>query len=140
MKTKSKIWLGIGAFALVQAAGVSMEAGRPSVTLASPAQAADGTCGWERSSKTGRWIYDDNCERGERYVGRRPGNTSQGWHRAWDPRSGEWYKSGPSERGERWEKGERGERWNERGERGRNERGRGQWEHGEKGERWGERG
>lgn len=134
MKTTNKIWLGIGAFALVQVAGVSMEQGRPSVTLASPAQAAsDGTCGWERSSKTGRWIYDDDCERGERYNARRPGD--QRWDRRYDgwPRGYDHSKR-PYNDG-RWERGERGERWNERGERGR-----GQWEHGEKGERWGERG
>lgn len=117
MKMKTKIWLGVGAFALVQTAGVTMEAGRPSLTLTQTVQAAErGVCGWYKNE--GRWKYDQ-CERGERYQGR-PSN----WN---------------NERGERWN--ERGERWNERdnrwerGDRGHNGR---DWNNGR--DRWGERG
>jgi hypothetical protein len=119
MKTRTKIWLGVGAFAFAQVAGVSLNGGVPSLTIGQEAQAADGTCGWERSSNTGRWEYDNSCERGERYNPNRP-----------NERGGNW------QRGERWN--ERGERFNERGERW-NEQGQ-RWEHGERGERWGERG
>ena len=131
MKTKSKIWLGIGAFALVQAAGVSFEAGRPVVTVVQPAAAADGTCGWE--IKNGRWTYDGNCERGERY------NASRNYY---NNERGERWEGG--ERGDRWEYGEKGERWDDRGKGGRGEYGErgergGKGERGEHGER-GEKG
>ena len=126
MRTKSKIWLGVGAFALVQAAGVSYEAGRPILTVAQTAEAS-GICGWSKNDR-GRWYYDGNCERGERYVPR------PGYYQS-NERGERW-----NERGERWN--ERGERWNERGERW-NERDR-RWEHGDRWEngrdRWGERG
>lgn len=113
MKTtrKSKIWLGVGAFALIQAAGMAV--------ATTPAQAADGTCGWERSGENGRWHYDGNCERGERYVGNRPGGyyNDHRYHNNHGPRY--------NERGERWN--DRDHRW----ERGDNRNGR---------DRWGERG
>jgi hypothetical protein len=113
MKTKTKMWLGVGAFAIASAAGVSMNGAQPSLTIGQPAQAADGTCGWERSE--GRWIYDQDCGRGERFTGNRYnyqnnergerwGRHDNGWHRGWD-------------RGERGRYNEQGERWGERGER-----------------------
>ena len=120
MRTKTKIWLGVGAFAVVQAAGVTMQPGGPVLTLTQAAKAADGSCGWERSSE-GRWIYDNNCESGERFI-----NRSRS--------AGRYYYY--NERGERWN--ERGERWNDR--RRYNEQGN-RWENGERGyDRWGERG
>lgn len=119
MRTKSKIWLGVGAFALVQAVGVSMEAGRPTISVVAPAEA--GTCGWSRNERG--WYYDRNCESGERY-NPRPGYSNNERGERWNERGERW-----NERGERWN--ERGERWNEQGQR---------WEHGERGERWGERG
>ncbi|MGE0151386.1 MAG: hypothetical protein AB7R90_02125 [Reyranellaceae bacterium] len=123
MKTRSKIWLGVGVFALASAGGLSLDGNRPTVTFAQPAQAADGTCGWEINER-GNWIYDRDCQRGERYQARRGKDWEQGEN---------W------ERGERWnnERGwERGRRdnWNERGEQWqRNPGGRDPW--GERGER-----
>jgi len=116
MKTRNKIWLGVGAFALVQAGGVTMQPGGPTLTLTQAAQAADGTCGWERS-REGRWVYDNNCENGERYVNRSNNYNERGVYKG----------------NQRYN--ERGERWNERDHRW--ERGDG-WNNGR--DRWGERG
>jgi hypothetical protein len=116
MKTKTKMWLGVGAFAVASAAGVSMNGGKPNLTLAQPVQAADGTCGWERSE--GRWIYDQDCGRGERFIN----NRSSGYYYYRNQRNERWnghdngYHRG-WERGERGRYHEQGERWGERGER-----------------------
>lgn len=126
MKTRAKIWLGIGAFALAQGAGLSLSSNNtPNLSFGTPAQAADGTCGWEISDR-GNWIYDSNCERGERYV------PARSYHRY----DGRYYNNhgkvgrGWNEQAERWEHGDR--RYNKRD---------GRWEHGEGGnDSWGERG
>jgi hypothetical protein len=129
MKTRTKIWLGVGAFAFAQVAGVSLNGGLPSVGIGQPAQAADGTCGWERSNQGG-WHYDGNCEKGERYTD----NRSRGERgERWD--NNRWERGQNYQHGQPWN--ERGERWNARDNRW--ERGN-QWNHGERGERWGERG
>lgn len=110
MKTRSKLWLGVGAFALMQAAGVSYESGRPVLTVAQPAEAA-GTCGWSRNDN-GRWYYDSNCESGERYNSR-PG-YNQGRNERWNERGERWNDHDRRwERGERWNNGN--DRWGERG-------------------------
>lgn len=97
MKTKAKIWLGVGAFAIVQAAGISMEAGRPNITLTQPAL-ADGrgetACG--HYYYEGEWRYR-NCGRDNR--GER-----------WNERGERW-----NERGAGWQHGEKGDPWGERG-------------------------
>lgn len=126
MKSRTKIWVGIGAFALVQGAGLTLTDGNlPSLSIATPAQAADGTCGWEINSH-GRWNYDENCERGERFVPSRSyyRNDGRSYHNyGYDRR--QW-----NEQAERWEHGDR--RYNERGN---------GWGHGDGGnDRWGERG
>ncbi len=110
MKTRSKIWLGVGAFVLVQTAGVSYEAGHPVLTVVQPAEAG---CGWSRNDH-GRWYYDSNCESGERY-NPRPGSNQSGRNERWNERGERW-----NERDNRWE---RGDRWNDNGR-----------------DRWGERG
>ena len=111
MVTKKKMWLGIGAFALIQAAGISLSA---------PAQAGDGSCGWERAQNTGRWMYDANCENGERDRGNRGGYYNG--NRGYNERGYGWGNNGRYDNryhgkrpDSRWEQGERGERWGERG-------------------------
>jgi len=109
MKTKAKIWLGVGAFALVQAAGVSMEAGRPSITLTQPALAdgrGENACG--RYYYEGEWRYR-NCGRDNR--GERWNQRSERWNERgerWNERDNRW------ERGDRWHDNGR-DRWGERG-------------------------
>ncbi|MDF3074328.1 MAG: hypothetical protein K0S54_1995 [Alphaproteobacteria bacterium] len=118
MRTNTKIWLGVGAFAVASVTGVTMNGNQPTLTVAQPAQ-ADDTCGWERHE--GRWVYDRYCGRGERFNNR---SGTPGYYYYNNNRGERW-----NERGERYN--ERGERWNEQGQR---------WEHGGQGERWGERG
>jgi hypothetical protein len=119
MRTKTKIWLGVGAFAIASATGVTMNGNQPTLTVAQPAK-ADDTCGWERQE--GRWVYDRICGPGERYMNR--SGTRPGYY---------YYHN---DRGERWN--ERGERWNDRSRY--NEKGQ-HWERGSRGyDRWGERG
>ena len=105
MKMKAKIWLGVGAFAIVQAAGISMEAGRPSVTLTQPALAdgrGENACG--RYLYEGEWRYrncgrDNRNQRGERWNDR---------GERWNERDNRW------ERGDRWNNNGR-DQWGERG-------------------------
>ena len=128
MKTRNKIWLGAGAFALVQAVGVTAQPGGPTVTLTQAAKAADGTCGWERS-REGRWVYDANCENGERMVRRGSNYYYSDRGERWNERGERYNERG----GHRWN--ERGERWNERGQRWERREG---WNNSR--DRWGERG
>jgi hypothetical protein len=114
MIARTKLWLGIGAFAAVSAGGITYDNGRPSLTIAQPAEAA---CGWSKGENG--WYYDSNCERGERYNPRPGYNTNERGYYYYRHDNG--YHRG-------WERGERG-RYNEQG---------GRWEGGY--DRWGERG
>lgn len=103
MKTKAKIWLGVGAFAIVQATGISLQAGRPTVTLTQPAL-ADGrgetACG--RYYYEGEWRYR-NCGRDRQERGERWNERGE----RWNERDNRW------ERGDRWNNGR--DTWGERG-------------------------
>lgn len=125
---RGKLWLGIGAFALVQSGNVVIDQHKGVQVTAAPATAEARSWnerGWRNPcGPNQRWVVRNGF--GECHDIPRYGNQ-RGVQKYWD---------GNQRYNQRYwnERGERG-RWNERGERGR-----GQWQHGEKGERWGERG
>ncbi|MGE0660535.1 MAG: hypothetical protein AB7F36_11025 [Reyranellaceae bacterium] len=133
---RSKLWLGIGAFALVQTGNVAV--GDRGLEISAKPQAAKADWWGERGWQKGP------CGPNQRWVVRNGKGECHDIRRDWN------------ERGDRNERGDhnwhgRGD-WNERGERnwnrgndhGRGERGRGNWERGERGNdnKWerGERG
>lgn len=141
---RSKLWLGIGAFAIVQTGNVAV--GDRGLEISAKPQAAKadwwGERGWQKGpcGPNQRWVVRNGkgeChdirrdwnERGERNWNER-GDRNERGHHNWHER-GDW-----NERGER--------NWNRGNDHGRGERGRGNWERGERGNdnKWerGERG
>lgn len=115
----SKLWLGVGAFALMQTANVAVDGGTTRLSLAPPAAEA---AQWGERGERGPYWNNRNrasqCAPGQRWVVRNGWGECASVQRGWNERGNpQW-----NERGQRgnpqWnERGERGQ-WNERGERG----------------------
>ncbi len=120
---RSKLWLGIGAFALVQTGNVAIGDKGLEVSATPQAAKADwwGERGWGKNpcGPNQRWVVRNGF--GECHDVRRDWNERGDWNR-WNERGGnDW-----NERGER--------NWNDRGrDHERGERGKGNWERGERG-------